>query len=87
MQVKILRAREMMAKQKYVECLISTPVNCTFSNLAELWWAPNFGGKDRVHRVGQTVYVNLIKYSCAGTIEERIDRILERKRRLFDQLG
>ena len=28
----------------------------------------------------------MIKYSCAGTIEERIDRILERKQRLFDQL-
>ena len=35
--------------------------------------------------MGQTVYVNVIKYLCAGAIEERIDRILERKRRLFDQ--
>ena len=30
--------------------------------------------------------MNVIKYSCVGTIEERIDQILERKQDLFDQL-
>ena len=52
------------------------------------WWNPAVErqAEDRAHRIGQTVKVNVIKYSCAGTIEERIDRILERKQRLFDQL-
>ena len=52
------------------------------------WWNPaaERQAEDRSHRMGQTVKVNVIKYSCAGTIEERIDAILERKQELFDQL-
>ena len=52
------------------------------------WWNPAIErqAEDRSHRIGQTVKVNVIKYSCAGTIEERIDQILERKQELFDQL-
>ena len=52
------------------------------------WWNPAVErqAEDRSHRIGQTVKVNVIKYSCAGTIEERIDKILERKQDLFDQL-
>jgi len=52
------------------------------------WWNPAVErqAEDRAHRVGQTVKVNVIKYSCVGTIEERIDTILERKQGLFDQL-
>ena len=52
------------------------------------WWNPAVErqAEDRSHRMGQTVKVNVIKYSCAGTIEERIDQILERKQGLFDHL-
>ena len=52
------------------------------------WWNPAVErqAEDRSHRMGQTIKVNVIKYSCAGTIEERIDAILERKQELFDQL-
>ena len=52
------------------------------------WWNPAVErqAEDRAHRMGQTVKVNVIKYSCEGTIEERIDQILERKQKLFDQL-
>ena len=52
------------------------------------WWNPAIErqAEDRSHRIGQTVKVNAIKYSCSGTIEERIDQILERKQDLFDQL-
>ncbi len=52
------------------------------------WWNPAIErqAEDRSHRIGQTVKVNVIKYSCADTIEERIDRILERKQELFDSL-
>ena len=52
------------------------------------WWNPakERQAEDRVHRIGQTVPVNVIKYSCIGTIEERIDAILESKQDLFDRL-
>lgn len=42
--------------------------------------------EDRSHRYGQTVPVHVFKYSCINTIEERIDRILEQKQDLFDEL-
>ena len=52
------------------------------------WWNPAVErqAEDRTHRIGQTVKVNVIKYTCEDTIEERIDRILERKQALFDRL-
>ena len=52
------------------------------------WWNPatERQAEDRSHRYGQTVPVNIFKYSCVGTIEERIDKILEQKQDLFDRL-
>ena len=52
------------------------------------WWNPAVErqAEDRSHRIGQTVKVNVIKYCCIGTIEERIDEILASKQVLFDQL-
>ncbi len=52
------------------------------------WWNPAVErqAEDRTHRMGQTVKVNVIKYSCIDTIEQRIDEILARKQELFDQL-
>ena len=52
------------------------------------WWNPAIErqAEDRSHRLGQAVKVNVIKYSCVGTIEERIDGILESKQEIFDQL-
>ncbi|MCY4487234.1 MAG: DEAD/DEAH box helicase [Deltaproteobacteria bacterium] len=52
------------------------------------WWNPAVErqAEDRSHRMGQPVKVNVIKYSSTGTIEQRIDEILERKQKLFDEL-
>ncbi len=52
------------------------------------WWNPAVErqAEDRAHRMGQTVKVNVVKYTCENTIEERIDRILEAKQTLFDKL-
>ena len=52
------------------------------------WWNPAVErqAEDRSHRYGQTVPVHVFKYSCVNTIEERIDRILEQKQDLFDEL-
>ena len=52
------------------------------------WWNPAVErqAEDRTHRYGQTVPVHVFKYACIDTIEERIDRLLERKQELFDEL-
>ncbi len=52
------------------------------------WWNPAVErqAEDRSHRFGQTVPVHVFKYACADTIEDRIDRILEQKQKLFDEL-
>ena len=52
------------------------------------WWNPAVErqAEDRSHRIGQTIKVNVIEYSCSGTIEERIDEILQRKQDLFNEL-
>ena len=52
------------------------------------WWNPAVErqAEDRSHRYGQLMPVHVFKYSCIDTIEERIDRILESKQELFDQL-
>lgn len=52
------------------------------------WWNPAVErqAEDRSHRHGQTVKVNVVKYSCVGTIEDRIDEILEEKQLLFDEI-
>ena len=52
------------------------------------WWNPAVErqAEDRSHRYGQSMPVHVFKYSCIDTIEERIDRILESKQELFDEL-
>ena len=52
------------------------------------WWNPAVErqAEDRAHRYGQTVPVHVFKYACIDTIEERIDRLLEQKQELFDDL-
>jgi SNF2 family DNA or RNA helicase len=48
------------------------------------WWnaAREDQATDRVHRIGQKKAVQIIKMTSADTIEERIDRIIARKREL-----
>jgi len=52
------------------------------------WWNPKAEDQatDRVHRIGQSKTVSSMKLICAGTIEERIVQIQNRKRRLFDSV-
>ncbi|MDP2183403.1 MAG: SNF2-related protein [Actinomycetota bacterium] len=49
------------------------------------WWNPAVErqAEDRSHRMGQRFPVTVYTYTMAGTIEERIARLLEEKRRLF----
>ncbi|HEX5691833.1 MAG TPA: DEAD/DEAH box helicase, partial [Roseiflexaceae bacterium] len=52
------------------------------------WWNPAVENQatDRAFRIGQTRNVQVYKYLCAGTMEERIDEMIERKRALAEQI-
>jgi SNF2 family DNA or RNA helicase len=52
------------------------------------WWNPSVErqAEDRSHRLGQTYPVNVYAYTCEQTIEERIEVVLRRKRRLFQDV-
>ena len=43
------------------------------------WWNPAVEDQasDRAHRIGQTRVVQVHRMICAGTIEERIDELIE----------
>lgn len=52
------------------------------------WWNPAVENQatDRSFRIGQTRHVHVHKFVCQGTLEERIDQMLERKRTVADQI-
>lgn len=52
------------------------------------WWNPAVEEQaaDRVHRIGQTRRVQIHKFVCVGTVEERIDRLLTEKSALADRI-
>jgi len=52
------------------------------------WWNPAVErqAEDRSHRMGQLFPVTVFKYTCEGTIEERIQAILASKQQLFDEI-
>jgi SNF2 family DNA or RNA helicase len=56
--------------------------------LFDQWWNPAIEEQaiNRAHRIGQTQPVTVTRYMMIGTIESRIQEILERKRALFQQV-
>lgn len=56
--------------------------------LFDRWWNPAVEDQaiNRVHRLGSTAPVVVTRYTVADTIEERIEKLLRRKRILFDQI-
>lgn len=52
------------------------------------WWNParEEQASDRIHRLGQTAPVSIYKLVARGTIEERIEEIIQRKRALLDEV-
>jgi superfamily II DNA or RNA helicase len=52
------------------------------------WWNPAVEDQatDRAHRIGQVQKVNVYKFVTRGTLEERIDTLLEHKREMADRV-
>jgi SNF2 family DNA or RNA helicase len=54
--------------------------------LFDRWWNPAVEDQaiNRAHRIGVARPVTVTRFLVLGTIEQRINEILERKRELFD---
>ena len=68
-----------------------TGLNLTAANHVfhfDRWWNPAVENQatDRAFRIGQTRDVQVFKYICAGTLEERIDDLIESKKALADSV-
>lgn len=68
-----------------------TGLNLTAANHVfhfDRWWNPAVEDQatDRAFRIGQQQTVQVHKLLCAGTIEEKVDRLLETKRDLADRI-
>ncbi len=52
------------------------------------WWNPAVEDQatDRAHRIGQEKQVQVHKFLCIGTLEERIDGLIEQKRSLAENI-
>src|SRR5574341_86028 len=52
------------------------------------WWNPAVENQatDRAFRIGQTRNVQVHKFVCDGTLEERIDEMIERKRDVAEKV-
>jgi hypothetical protein len=68
-----------------------TGLNLTAANHVfhfDRWWNPAVENQatDRAFRIGQTRDVQVHKYLCAGTLEERIDELIESKKALAESV-
>jgi len=52
------------------------------------WWNPAIENQatDRAFRIGQTKTVHVHKFVCTGTLEERIDQMIEQKMELAENI-
>lgn len=52
------------------------------------WWNPAVENQatDRAYRIGQSRHVQVHKFICLGTLEERIDEMIEQKQGLTNQI-
>ncbi|WP_456277497.1 DEAD/DEAH box helicase [Bacillus sp. AK128] len=68
-----------------------TGLNLTAANHVihyDRWWNPAVENQatDRAYRIGQTKFVHVHKLITAGTLEEKIDDMLEKKQQLNDEI-
>lgn len=84
---------ENAAKQVFLISLRAggTGLNLTSADnviIFDPWWNPSVENQaiDRTHRIGQKKSVNVYRLITKGTIEERIVKLQEKKKFLFDSL-
>ncbi len=68
-----------------------TGLNLTAANHVfhfDRWWNPAVENQatDRAYRIGQERNVQVHKFICAGTLEDRIDEMIDRKREVAEQV-
>ena len=68
-----------------------TGLNLTRANHVihfDRWWNPAVENQatDRAFRIGQTRNVQVHKFICAGTLEEKIDEMIERKKEIAEKV-
>ena len=68
-----------------------TGLNLTAANHVvhvDRWWNPAVEDQatDRAFRIGQTKNVQVRKFICVGTMEERVDEMIERKKSLAERI-
>ena len=68
-----------------------TGLNLTAANHVihyDRWWNPAVENQatDRAYRIGQTRFVHVHKMVASGTLEEKIDAMLEKKQTLNDEI-
>ncbi|MEK5521330.1 DEAD/DEAH box helicase [Heyndrickxia sp. FSL W8-0423] len=68
-----------------------TGLNLTAANHVihfDRWWNPAVENQatDRVYRIGQSRFVHVHKFITTGTLEEKIDAMLEKKQALNDEI-
>ncbi|PMU53201.1 ATP-dependent helicase, partial [Pseudomonas sp. GP01-A3] len=68
-----------------------TGLNLTAANHVmhfDRWWNPAVENQatDRAYRIGQTKFVQVHKFVTIGTLEEKIDEMLQRKQSLNDTI-
>ena len=68
-----------------------TGLNLTRANHVfhfDRWWNPAVENQatDRAFRIGQSRQVEVHKFVCLGTVEERIDELIERKQALAEKI-
>jgi len=56
--------------------------------MVDPWWNPAVENQaiDRVHRIGQQKHVVAVRLVCADTVEEKMMKLQDKKRMLFDEL-
>lgn len=61
---------------------------CEYVFLFDRWWNPAVEDQaiNRAHRIGAAGPVTISRFVALGTIEERIQQVLEQKRELFDTI-
>jgi len=69
----------------------STGLNLTAANHVfhfDRWWNPAVENQatDRAFRIGQTKNVQVHKFVCAGTLEDKIDEMIEQKKDIAEQV-